>query len=309
MSLKQELNNSKVFFNIQVLASQIVEGFITGIHKSPFHGFSSEFAEHKVYNNGESTKHIDWKLYARTDKLYTKRYEEETNLRCHFIIDNSASMHFPKQTKLSLDSLNKIGFSALACAAIMELLKKQRDAVGLSLYGNDYEFYTSEKGSERHFSLILNELEKAISSKPVQQDTNTVKYLHEIAEQLKRRSLVFYFTDLFQFSAQKEDLFNALRHLKHNNHRVVLFHTLQHDTEINFNYNNTPQRFVDVETGDSIQLFADEIKEQYQKSISEYLKAVALECAKYRIKYIPVDIDKNFSTVLNTYLTEKQNFG
>src|SRR5690625_524319 len=120
MNLQAPLHKTSGFENFDLLAQQIVEGFISGIHKSPFHGFSSEFAEHKIYNKGESTKHIDWKLFAKTEKLYTKRYEEETNLRCHLIVDNSASMHYPLVSKLSLDSLNKIGFSALAAAALID---------------------------------------------------------------------------------------------------------------------------------------------------------------------------------------------
>ena len=128
------------------------------MHKSPFHGFSAEFAEHKIYNPGESTKHIDWKLYAKTDRLYTKRYEEETNLRCHLIVDNSSSMHFPHVKEHSLANLNKISFSALASAAIMNLMKKQRDAVGMSIYSDKYEFYTGEKGSDRHHHMLLDQL-------------------------------------------------------------------------------------------------------------------------------------------------------
>ena len=144
-----ELQSSEIK-NLDILAKQVVEGFITGMHKSPFHGFSVEFAEHKLYNNGESTRHIDWKLFAKTEKLYTKRYEEETNLRCHLIIDNSASMHYPKIKTQTIDSLNKVGFAAVAAAALMEILKKQRDAVGLSIYADTYEYYAPEKGSERH---------------------------------------------------------------------------------------------------------------------------------------------------------------
>lgn len=136
--------------NLQLLAKQVVEGFITGMHKSPFHGFSVEFSEHKLYNKGESTRHIDWKLFAKTEKLYTKKYEEETNLRCHIIIDNSASMHYPVVKMQQLDTLNKVGFSAVAAACLMEVLKRQRDAVGLSIYSDSYEYYAPEKGSDRH---------------------------------------------------------------------------------------------------------------------------------------------------------------
>ena len=158
-----ELQSSEIK-NLDLLAKQVVEGFITGMHKSPFHGFSVEFAEHKLYNNGESTRHIDWKLFAKTEKLYTKRYEEETNLRCHLIIDNSASMHYPEIKTQTIDSLNKVGFAAVAAAALMEILKRQRDAVGLSIYADTYEYYAPEKGSERHRKMILNQLENLLTS-------------------------------------------------------------------------------------------------------------------------------------------------
>jgi len=309
MSIKAELQNSKIYFNLQLLASQVVEGMITGIHKSPFHGFSSEFAEHKVYNNGESTKHIDWKLFARTDKLYTKKYEEETNLRCHLIIDNSASMHYPKKNNFSVADLNKIGFTVLASAILMNLLKKQRDAIGLSVYGNAYEFHVSEKGSERHFNLITNKLEELLESKPKAEDTNTVKYLHEIAEKLHKRSLVFFFTDMLQYSSNKEELFGALRHLKYNKHEVVLFHTLDYKTEVNFEYNNAPKSFVDVETGLKIDLYPENVKEMFAKKMNSYIDEVKLECAKYKIKYVSVDVSEKFDKIVNTYLVEKQKIG
>lgn len=309
MAIKRELHQSKVYFNLQLLASQIVEGMISGIHKSPFHGFSSEFAEHKVYNNGESTKHIDWKLFARTDKLYTKKYEEETNLRCHLILDNSASMHYPKVNNFSVDKLNKVGFSVLASAVIMEILKKQRDAVGLSVYGNSYDFYTSEKGSERHFSLILNQLDKVLNSNPIKSDTNTVKYLHEIAEKLHKRSLVFFFTDMFQYSANKEELFEALRHLKYNKHQVIMFHTLDYNTEVAFNFDNAPKSFLDVETSEKIDLYSENVKELYKKKVTTFINDIKLECAKYNIKYVPVSISENFEKIINAYLVEKQKFG
>ena len=134
MNLESQLEKISQFKNLELLANQIVEGFISGMHKSPFHGFSAEFAEHKIYNQGESTKHIDWKLFAKTDRLYTKKYEEETNLRCHLIIDNSSSMHYPKLKDNQLFSESKIGFSVLASAVLMNLLKKQRDAIGVSVY-------------------------------------------------------------------------------------------------------------------------------------------------------------------------------
>lgn len=308
MKLEKELYKAGNFTNIELLAKQVVEGFISGMHKSPFHGFSAEFAEHKIYNNGESTKHIDWKLYAKTDKLYTKRYEEETNLRCHIIIDNSSSMHYPEVKQLHIESLNKIGFSALAAASLMQILKKQRDAVGLSIYNEAYEFYVPEKGSERHHQLLLSHLEKMVSLPANPRRTETYKYLHQIAEKIKRRSLIFLFTDMFQDSEEEEKLFEALRHLKYNKHEMVLFHTYDGKKELHFDFDNAPKRYIDVETGASINLYADGIKENYEKAVKDYFQALKQKCIQYRIKYVPVDIHQSFNKILGTYLIERQKF-
>ena len=191
MDIKSELNKAQLFNNLELLAKQVVEGFISGIHKSPFHGFSSEFAEHKIYNTGESTKHIDWKLFARTDKLYTKRYEEETNLRCHMILDNSASMYYPTISNLSLTELNKIGFGVLSIAALMNVLKKQRDAVGLSIYSNAYNFYVGEKSGERHLQMLLDKLNSVTLDSNPAKSTKTYEHLHLIAEKIASKESNF----------------------------------------------------------------------------------------------------------------------
>ena len=309
MNIEKEINEITGFKNLELLAAQVVEGFISGLHKSPFHGFSAEFAEHKIYNNGESTKHIDWKLYAKTDKLYTKRYEEETNLRCHLIVDNSSSMHYPALTQFNINSLNKIGFSALACAAIMNLLKRQRDAVGMSIYSDSYEFYASEKGSERHHQMLLGKLNEALTGKMDGVQTKTYEYLHLIAEKLKRRSLVFLFTDMFQSDTEAIKLFEALQHLKYNKHEVVLFHTYDKEKELQFDFSNRPKRFVDVETGEHVNLYADNIKEQYEEAVGEYFNDLELKCAQYRIKYVPTNINESFNKILTTSLVERSKFG
>ncbi|MBL4886975.1 MAG: DUF58 domain-containing protein [Flavobacteriaceae bacterium] len=308
MELQEQINEISGFKNLELLATQVVEGFISGMHKSPFHGFSAEFAEHKIYNSGESTKHIDWKLYAKTDKLYTKRYEEETNLRCHIILDNSSSMHYPIIKKPSINTLNKISFSALASAAIMHLLKRQRGAVGLSIYAKDYEFYASEKGSERHHHLLLNKLNTAITTTSHKKGTQTYKYLHLIAEKLKRRSLVFLFTDMFQVGKAQEQLFEALQHLKYNKHEVVLFHVIDKKKEIEFDFPNSPKRFVDIESGEYINVFANNIKADYEKAVTAYFSALKLKCAQYKIKYVMADINQPFNKILTSYLIERQKF-
>jgi len=308
MDIQKEINKTSGFTNLALLAKQVVEGFISGMHKSPFHGFSAEFAEHKVYNNGESTRHIDWKLYAKTDKLYTKRYEEETNLRCHIIIDNSSSMHYPEVKEHTLDSLNKISFSVLASACLMNILKKQRDAVGLSVYSDQYDYYAPEKGSERHHQMLLNTMNKTILHHAEKKSTDTFKFLHLIAEKIHRRSLIFLFTDMFQATSNPEQLFEALRHLNHNKHEVVLFHTFDGEKELNFDFENTPTRFVDKETGEFINLYADSIKDNYRKAVSSYFYDLKMKCAQYRIKYVEADINKGFDKILTAYMVERQKF-
>lgn len=307
MKIETQIKKIASFQHLELLANQVVEGFISGMHKSPFHGFSAEFAEHKVYNNGESTKHIDWKLFAKTDRLYTKRYEEETNLRCHIIIDNSSSMHYPKLKEDQMFYESKIGFSVLASAVLMNLLKKQRDAVGLSVFSDSYEYYAPEKGSDRHHRMILNTLEGLLESPKEKKNTDTITYLHQIAEKIHRRSMIILFTDMFQ-SENEEALFNALQHLKHNKHKVVLFHVIDKETELKFAFDNTPRKFIDVETGDEIIFFADNVKSAYEEKVENYFKKLALTCAQNKIKYISVGVDESFDKILTSYLIEKQNF-
>lgn len=308
MNLQAELNKAGGFKNLELLAKQVVEGFIAGMHKSPFHGFSAEFAEHKIYNQGESTRHIDWKLYAKTDKLYTKRYDDETNLRCHLIIDNSSSMHYPSIKEFSIDNLNKIGFSALAAASLMHILKKQRDAVGLSIYSDAYDYYAPEKGSERHHQMLLKQLGNMVITKQLNKQTETYTYLHQIAEKIHRRSMIFFFTDMFQTSTDEVKLFEALRHLKYNKHEVVLFHVIDKEKELSFNFDNTPRRFIDVETNEYINLYPDTIKEGYEQAVEDYFKSIRLKCGQYKIKYVEADINKSFDKILTTYMVERQKF-
>ena len=300
-------NENSEIKNLEILAKQVVEGFITGMHKSPFHGFSVEFSEHKLYNNGESTRHIDWKLFAKTEKLYTKKYEEETNLRCHIIIDNSASMHYPILKKQDINNLNKIGFSAVAAASLGEILKRQRDAIGLSVYSDSYEYYAPEKGSDRHRKMILHQLENLLNAKP-SSATETYQFLHEIAENIHRRSLIFLFTDMFQTTTNKEALFDALRHLKYNKHEVVLFHTYDKKHELDLNFDNSPKKFVDVETGEELNIYTENIKESYRESVQEYFNELKIKCLQYRITYVPVDVNEGFSSVLTNYIISRKKF-
>ncbi|TCI94383.1 DUF58 domain-containing protein [Tenacibaculum sp. M341] len=308
MSLQLSQLQSSEIKNLDLLAKQVVEGFITGMHKSPFHGFSVEFSEHKLYNKGENTRHIDWKLFAKTEKLYTKKYEEETNLRCHIIIDNSSSMHYPIKEKQQLNDLNKIGFSAVAAASLIELLKKQRDAVGLSVYADTYEYYAPEKGNDRHRKLLTSKLEELLQKPSSSKKTDTYKYLHEIAEKIHRRSLIFLFTDMFQPSSDQEELFDALRHLKHNKHEVILFHTIDKEYELNFDFENTPQKFIDVETNEEINLYADSVKSNYKKEVAKFFDELKNKCLQYKISYVPVNTRDGYQKILTNYLISRNKF-
>jgi len=302
-----QLTNTDKFPNIELLARHVVEGFITGIHKSPFHGFSVEFAEHRLYNKGESTRHIDWKLFAKTEKLFIKRYEEETNLRCQIIIDNSSSMHYPIRSDLTLESLNKIQFSVIATSALSEILRRQRDALGLCIYTDKIDFFAPSKGSERHRRMLLNKLEDILIQKSTQL-TNTFKVLHQIAEKIHKRSLIFLFSDMLQDDKEEDELFKALQHLKYNKHEVVFFHTFDSKLEKEFDFENSPKKFVDIESGEQINLFAENIKESYKKSMENYYNKLKLKCMQYKIDYVTVDINKGFDQILIAYLIRRQRF-
>ena len=246
-------------------------------------------------------------MFAKTEKLYTKKYEEETNLRCHIIIDNSASMHYPILKKQDINNLNKIGFSAVAAASLGEILKRQRDAIGLSVYSDSYEYYAPEKGSDRHRKMILHQLENLLNAKP-SSATETYQFLHEIAENIHRRSLIFLFTDMFQTTTNKEALFDALRHLKYNKHEVVLFHTYDKKHELDLNFDNSPKKFVDVETGEELNIYTENIKESYRESVQEYFNELKIKCLQYRITYVPVDVNEGFSSVLTNYIISRKKF-
>lgn len=299
----------KRFSKLEFIAKQVVEGFITGLHKSPFHGFSVEFAEHRLYNNGESTRHIDWKLYARTEKLFVKRYEEETNLRCQIVIDTSSSMYFPVKENDSHLDVNKIGFSTYAAASLVHLLKKQRDAFGLSLFADNVEVHTDTRSTTTHSQLIFSELEKLLL--PLAKDrtkrSSGAQALHEIADKLKRRSLVILFSDMIENSEKnQDDLWNALQHLKHNKHEVILFHVTDKKKELDFDFENRPYRFIDMETGEELKLNPLEVREAYQKSMRKFEHDLKLKCGQYSIDLVQADISNGFDQVLLPYLLKRK---
>ena len=291
------------FGNLELLAKQVVEGFITGLHKSPFHGFSVEFAEHRTYNQGESTRHIDWKLYGRTDRLYTKKYEEETNLRCHMLIDCSNSMYFPVDSKP-----NKITYAIQAAASLAELLKKQRDAFGISLFSESLLLHTQAKSSPSHQRFVYAELEKYLTQfVPAKgKDTHLASVLHEVAEIIHKRSLVMLFTDFWTLEEDPQEVFNAINHLKHERHEVIVFHLFQRKHEAEFSFDNRPFLLVDMESGEEIRMLPNEYRNQYRTSYAEHLQNLALRCGDLSVDFVPVAVEDPLDDILIRYLLKRQ---
>ncbi len=291
--------------NLDLLAKQVVEGFIIGLHKSPFHGFSVEFAEHRIYNQGEPTRNIDWKVFARTDKMYTKRYEEETNLRCQIIIDASSSMYFPEIDGKSPDHVNKIRFSALAAASLMNLLLRQRDAFGLTTFHEGVDLHTRPKSSTTHYRLLLTYLQQLIDRPTHDVKTAAAQALHQIADSIHRRSLVIIFSDMFDDTEREADLFAALQHLKHAKHEVVLFHTVDKRREIDFEFENRPYEFIDLESGERVKLQPGQVKEYYVQQVAAYQERLRQKCLQYKIDYVEADIMAGFRPILQQYLVKR----
>lgn len=298
--MKIDLQKIRELSNLELLARQLVEGFITGLHKSPYHGFSVEFAEHKLYNIGESTKDIDWKVYARTDKLFSKRYEEETNLRCTMLIDNSSSMYYPKS------NYGKITFSVMASAAIAFMLQRQRDAVGITTFSDQIESQTPIKSTHSHLHKVLILLEQLLqSSEKEKKKTSIPEVLHQIANKIHKRSLVIIFSDMFDNHEQVQEIINGLHHLKYNNHEVLLFHVTDKKTEFEFDFEERPYNFIDLETSEELKLHPSQIREVYVEKVNEYFQDLALKCGQFKIDFIPVDISDDFDKVLSAYLIKR----
>jgi uncharacterized protein (DUF58 family) len=296
-----DLEKIKEFGNIEFLAKQMVEGFITGLHKSPYHGFSVEFAEHRLYNPGESTRHIDWKVFARTDKLFVKRYEEETNLRCRIILDNSSSMYYPAKNK------DKITFSIMAAASLAYMLHKQRDAVGLTTFSDEVEIQTRTKSTSAHLHSIFLQLQRLLDKPPKNKKTAITKVIHQLADQISKRSLVVIFSDMADNLEGQEELFAALQHLKHNQHEVILFHVNHKASELNFDFEqaNRPHEFIDLETGERVKVRPSEIEDFYKKSMKKRFDELKLKCGQYKIDFIEVDVEQNIEQILYPYLIKR----
>jgi uncharacterized protein (DUF58 family) len=294
--LQQPLNE-----NLELLARQVVEGFILGLHKSPFHGFSVEFAEHRLYNQGDPLRHIDWKVYGRTDKLFIKRFEEETNLRCCLVLDTSSSMQFPRDTQ----KVNKLQFSCVAAASLLQLMKRQLDASALALFDEKINFLSDCRSSHSHYRMLMNELQRAMNTETDNKITNAAAALHLVAEQMHKRSLVIIFSDMMDDAENIDELFAAMQHLRYKKHEVILFHVVDGEKEVEFEFENRPYEFVDMESGDKIKLQPQQIKEQYIEKMRDFRNEIEQRCHQYHIDKISVDLSKPVDEVLHAFLIKR----
>jgi uncharacterized protein (DUF58 family) len=292
---------------LEFFARQVVEGFLTGLHRSPFHGFSVEFAEHRLYNTGESTRYIDWKLYGKTDKLFVKRFEEETNLRCQLVIDTSASMFYPLQKNRSIETPDKLMFSAYSAAALAYLFRRQRDAVGLTTFSSAIDYNLAARSGKVHMQNLLSQLDLLTSAQRNSSPhiTDAATTLHYIAETVHKRSLIVLFSDMFDSSSNFENLFQGLQHLKHKHHEVILFQVVDKKHELTFDFPNRPTRFIDIESGTQLRLNPAEIKEAYLQSSSAFMNELKYRCNQYKIDLIEADINKGFEQIMLPYLMKR----
>lgn len=298
--MKIELRDIAGHVPVELVARKLVDGFITGLHRSPYHGYSVEFAEHRLYNPGESTRHIDWKVFAKTDRLYTKRYEEETNLRAYLLLDCSPSMQYPEKGR------NKLTYAVYASAALAYLFHKQRDAVGMITFDEEIREQTPVKSTAGHLQTLFDLLNAQMEHPPKSQRTHVSEVLHLLAEKLPPRSFLVLFSDMFDHEENPEVLFQALQHLRHYKHEILMFHLHDSRTELDFNFENRPYRFIDLETGEKMKIKPEEYREAYKKEMQHYLKALKLQCGKLGIDFVDMDINTDLQKILHTYLISRK---
>lgn len=294
--------------SLELRAKKIVEGFISGLHRSPYHGFSVEFAEHRPYNPGDDFKHVDWKAYAKKERFYVKQYEEETNLRCYVLLDTSTSMHFKHFGEWS-----KLRYGIHFAASLMYLMHRQRDASGVVLFNEKVESFVPAKGTYAHLRQIYVELEKLIrreEKKEIEKKTTaSARVLHEMAERLDHRSLIVVITDLFENVEEHEALISALKHLRHRKHEVLLFNVLERRSERELDFQENRVVFEDMETGAEIEVLPAQVREDYKKKVADYTHTFKMACSEFEIDFEEIDTESQFDQALLTYLNKRRRLG
>lgn len=276
---------------MELKARMVVEGFIAGLHKSPYHGFSVEFAEHRQYMPGDNIRDIDWKVFAKSDRYYIKQYEEETNLKAYLLLDCSASMGYTSEQTIKLD------YASLLAAALSYMMLKQRDAVGLVTFDEKIRRYIPPRSKSGHIHILLQEL----ANQEASDKTDIASALHQMAERISRRGLVMIFSDLLD---DPSEIISGLKHFRHKHHEVVLFHILD-PRERDFAF---PQEaiFKDLETGEELTTLPWQIKKHFQKATREFSDRIAAECRQSRIDYHLIDTSEPFDKALYAYLAKRE---
>ncbi len=280
--------------NMALRARLVVEGYIIGQHKSPYHGFSVEFAEHRAYGPGDEIRHVDWKLYGKTDRYYVKQYEEETNLKVYILLDISRSMKYTSKT------VSKLDYASYLSAALSYLMLNQRDGTGLILFDEKIQTFIPPRSTSSHLNTILKHLEKP----KLGSDTEIGSVLHEMAERIKKRGLIILISDLMD---DQESVLSVLKHFRHNKQEVILFHILDRK-EVDFDF-NARTRFKDMESGSLLTTEPWQIKSSYKKRIQLLQDEYKKQCRKQLIDYVPLFTDQSLDIALNSYLNKRQKLG
>ena len=276
--------------NLSLRAKLVVEGFIIGMHKSPYHGFSVEFSEHRPYGFGDEIKFIDWKLWAKTDRFYIKQFEEETNLKCHIVLDKSASMEYGS------DKITKFDYSKSLTAALIYLMIKQQDAVGLTMFDDKIDTMIKPKSKISH----LNSLLKAMHKTKTGGETSISKLLHSLAESITKKGLIILISDLLD---DENEVIKGLRHFKHKGHEVIIFHIIDpKEKNLDFNQNIN---FLDIENNSSIITDTRQIKDQYNKAFNDFCNFYKKHCSMNKIDYIPITTNKSLDISIMQYLIKR----
>ena len=287
--------------SFELRARTVVEGFITGLHKSPFHGFSVEFAEHRAYSPGDELRHVDWKVYGRSDRLVVKRYEEETNLRHYVALDTSASMRYAGHAGIS-----KLEYGATLAGALHVLMARQRDATGLITFDDAVRAVVPPKSTRSHVQTLLARLSRLGAQAEGARETNAAAALQDVAERIPRRSLVVVISDLFESTAGAEDTVRALRHLRHRGHEVIVFHVLDAATEQRFDFADRPVRVRDLETGEERTLQPAQIREGYREASEAFVASVRRACREAGVDYELLDTARPYADALRAYLDKRK---
>ncbi len=290
---------------LEIKARQIVEGFISGLHKSPFFGFSVEFAEHRPYNAGDDLKHLDWKVYGKTERFFVKQYEEETNLRCYILLDVSSSMQFRYFADWS-----KLRYAVHLGAALAYMLHRQRDGCGLVPFDRQIGEILPAKSSYPHLMHLYRNLDQILEDfdgeVPEIRKTASADAIHQLAERIGKRSLVILLTDLFENVGKQDELISALKHLRHRKHEVILFHLLEKKSERQLDFPDERFVFRDMETGGEMDVIPSQIRRDYQKKMAEYTKEFHIMCSEANISYEEVDTQDPFDYALLAFLNKRR---